>query len=55
MLMHQEKLKFNVEIINLMLTKIFVKPLLNAQHLNGKQVEQSNKKILQSTRNNGIW
>ena len=55
MLMHQEKLKFNVEIINLMLTKIFVKPLLNAQHLNGKQVEQSNKKILQSTRNNRIW
>ena len=39
----------------LLLTKIFIKPLWNAQHLNGKQLEQSNEKILQSTRNNGIW
>ena len=55
MLMHQVKLQFYVVIINLMSTKIFLKPLWNAQHLNGKQVEQNNKKILQIIRNNGIW
>ena len=38
-----------------MLTKIFVKQLCNSQHLNKKQVEQNNKKILESVRNKGTW
>ena len=42
MLIHQEKLKFYMVIINFMLTKVLVKPISNGQHLNEKQVKQNN-------------
>ena len=55
MLIHQEKLSFYVVIVNFMLKKVFIKLLRNAKDLNGKQVEQNSKEILQSIKNHGMW
>ena len=40
---------------NLMLTKNFVRPSSNNQHLNTKETEKNSKRLLRSTRNTGIW